>query len=1338
MPSSPSTPVPSSHASTSSTPSEHDATSPLELTPRTKIRKLLEDLDGSDADDSPPIALATTSTISRPSNRPVKVTASSNSSEDDEGEVAVRRPHGRMAARLQAGTAVEEEEEEEEEEAVYTRVRRQLLAAQESPAALVNERAGSPVMDDTSTASRDDLSMLLATSPSKPPSAKAKAMRQTLSTPRARRSSPGLFVSPGAHSPASESLAVLDDESDSDLPRSPTAQSRLQELVARKREERHSKEAVEKKKQQARRKASKVATTAETDSEDEGLAGRKLTQQARPTRKASKKALEEMNRETQRMSRNMQLAHQAKTRTKVTKEDLFSIFNFRQPQKQPEEAALDIESITTARVALTVSSDVEPSPVKDTPPTSPPRLEDRTPKLRMGIEVVDVDTFGAEEEFPTLEEALSQLRNKVGKGKASAYLAESPLAFAKPERPKKVTNPRQIRIHPPSKLLHAPQEESDSDDLEIIQNRFAVFDRVPAQKASEARALLVQRALAHISSPSRTRSKNGKPSMTPSELQASLQRRAREQAKREREEKLKELRARGIIIQTEEEREKEHLEFENLLEKARKDAEDLGKKEKSAAKKDGGALIEGDGLSDSGDEEDGDWQDSDEDKAQDGEEAAVELSGSEEEESMASDEEVESEEEADTEETGHLLDTAAVEAADEDEDVPSTGKEHSDEEAEFAPVNRGKSRNIRVVVDEDDEEERVREAEDEATSRSGPVDDPAAAFGFNTTRIAPLGLAQMFAGTMADSQSQTERSNTIPDNIDPEEDSLAFLRHLPSATLPEFEATIADESQDLMVNDSQVPHSQGQSAEVSSTTQEMILEYTQAGCQSQYTATEMELPDPTQDLGFETSRSPVKVPPPPHSTIDTVMLPIVETPIVKKKGRLRRRTEMIPIPSDVDEEANSDDEDKEFDISANAFDVMRKAAAKPAEPDFDKKKSEAKGMVHEQAEESEDEYAGLGGASDDEGGNVEVDEETRAMIDEGEVDVDEREIAAFFADKERADDEKGIERLYKDLQNGGLRRKRGADFDISDSEDDGEERRRKKQREFARMRKALLEDEKVGKIAADPKKAAFLRAIEDRELDEDLDLPNEPDGVASQPIVRSQEGSEGENEVLVPGSIQESVRVKRPLDANPTAANRLPAKFRRTNHGNRRPATLDEIRESVSFLIEQPGVVPESQLSGYESDGDDEVVDENEGQRRDEDGTATHREPFQSRRPIVIDRLSLKRLATTSTILGTGVLAFHAPSTTNAPGFKIPSLLRRATINLTNVTTTSERSTTSKEEVAVRRGGSKKSSINYAAREAERRAVIDAAEMKKAEDTKRVARLRRSALGALGRGGSFE
>lgn len=42
------------------------------------------------------------------------------------------------------------------------------------------------------------------------------------------------------------------------------------------------------------------------------------------------------------------------------------------------------------------------------------------------------------------------------------------------------------------------------------------------------------------------------------------------------------------------------------------------------------------------------------------------------------------------------------------------------------------------------------------------------------------------------------------------------------------------------------------------------------------------------------------------------------------------------------------------------------------------------------------------------------------------------------------------------------------------------------------MRKALLADEKVGQIAEDPKKLAFLRAIEDREDDDDLDFLERP------------------------------------------------------------------------------------------------------------------------------------------------------------------------------------------------------------------------------------------------------
>src|SRR4051794_41591210 len=69
-----------------------------------------------------------------------------------------------------------------------------------------------------------------------------------------------------------------------------------------------------------------------------------------------------------------------------------------------------------------------------------------------------------------------------------------------------------------------------------------------------------------------------------------------------------------------------------------------------------------------------------------------------------------------------------------------------------------------------------------------------------------------------------------------------------------------------------------------------------------------------------------------------------------------------------------------------------------------------------------------------------------------------------------------------------LRRRRGADYDLSDSDDGGEARRRMKRKEFAKMRKALLSDERIGKIAENPKRQAFLRAIEDRGSEDEMDF----------------------------------------------------------------------------------------------------------------------------------------------------------------------------------------------------------------------------------------------------------
>ena len=254
-------------------------------------------------------------------------------------------------------------------------------------------------------------------------------------------------------------------------------------------------------------------------------------------------------------------------------------------------------------------------------------------------------------------------------------------------------------------------------------------------------------------------------------------------------------------------------------------------------------------------------------------------------------------------------------------------------------------------------------------------------------------MTQAFAATLADSQTQA-----IGDGeMDVEQDSMSFLGPVPEPNIPVYDANDTES----MVLDSQTGNN---ATGVDTNAGNINLDFTQS--QMEYepypdsqdlpmATQDMEIPEPTQDMGFHLS-SPagnrfVSVPP---STVDTVPL----SPVQKKKGRLRRgRRESIGL-SDANEEGSvSPRQSADLDTAANAFDVMKqKRSVAVTAPSFDKKKSKAKEMVEEQAQESEDEYAGLGGASDDESVGEE-DEELKRMIEEGDVEVDERKLAAFYA-----------------------------------------------------------------------------------------------------------------------------------------------------------------------------------------------------------------------------------------------------------------------------------------------------------------------------------------------------
>lgn len=321
-----------------------------------------------------------------------------------------------------------------------------------------------------------------------------------------------------------------------------------------------------------------------------------------------------------------------------------------------------------------------------------------------------------------------------------------------------------------------------------------------------------------------------------------------------------------------------------------------------------------------------------------------------------------------------------------------------------------------------------------------------------------------------------------------------------------------------------------------------------------------------------------------------------------------------------------------------------------------------------------------------------------------------------------------------------LRRKRGGEFDLSDSDDDAEARQRRKRREFAKMRKALLENENVGKIAEDPKKLAFLRAIEDREDDDDFDFLNRPAEESFRVEPDTQEEPESQSQPALPET--NLGKRKRPLqDSVPDKGNMRPPAVARRTQAPKKPATLAEIRESVSFLIEEPGstnIAPDPSSSASEA-SEDESSHQDENQRN----------PRRRHNPNpIIDRLSLKRAESANTS-STSRLAFHDPSTTNPSigGFKVPSLLRRATTtNLavdnhgitTMATATTERAAGGGEKGDfVRRGGTKKSSVNYFAREQEKSKVIEGVERRRKEEREREAKGRVMRLGGLGTG-AFE
>lgn len=885
----------------------------------------------------------------------------------------------------------EEKDDSDDDGAAYERMKQRLAAAKALKAA---PQQNAPVKEQSIPAadvSSEEDDMPVQNKARRLVTRKEKSASPTASplSVRSRRSSPGLFVTPNASPAKQQPNNNTHSGSESDASSRPRRTNDFQERVRRIRAERLAKqqeEQTQQEKQKATSKAINRRLQQDEDSGSDGENGRRLTQQAKPTRKAGKKALEAMARDQQRISRNMQLTHQAKTRKKHTVKDLFSRFGF-DTSNGNDTAAETLP--TPAPSSALASSDAEANQSHETPPTSPPTVEEQEPE-KVTTESMDV-VQQVSSEVQSKEVSPPRKLDK-GKGRAPEFQHLPPHPWMK-QTEQTIVQTARVTPKPSNEALI---ELSDSDDDEAVQTarRFPMFDRIPLKKTQEASSLLHLRHLAHLTSPKDVR--KGVKSISFAEMQMSLAQKARQQAQNEREEKIAELRRRGVYIETEEEREKNQMEIEDMvaqLEKQRQEDLKLAKLERDEARKNGETI---DDLP-SSDESDDDYVGSGEEN----EEAAEEEEGEEEVELVLSgseDEDMEDDVAQDMDDNNPLVDDEAEPEAtpqgqqlDEDADM-------EDEEIS-APIRKRTANRARNVVVDDEDDEDDNPAPIASPTQAATQNDAMAAFGFGNAE-GGLGLTQMFAGTMANLESGSQDAEAA--RREPEQNSLDFLRSLPD-TQP---GANFSQTSDFMVPNSQSLMSPQKESQNGAETQFSLGISQLIQTSPAFPRTQLEdLPEPTQDAGFSFSRSPAGLMPPP-STVDTVMMTVTESPIKQRKNKLQRGRKSAAVElSDVEEDLIADE--AEADLSSeddiqrppkprDAFAKLAKGAKKQkAMADFDKKNSLAKNAVMEQAEESEDEYAGIGGASDDDSG--EEDEETKQMIEHGEVEVDERQLAAFYA-----------------------------------------------------------------------------------------------------------------------------------------------------------------------------------------------------------------------------------------------------------------------------------------------------------------------------------------------------
>lgn len=228
---------------------------------------------------------------------------------------------------------------------------------------------------------------------------------------------------------------------------------------------------------------------------------------------------------------------------------------------------------------------------------------------------------------------------------------------------------------------------------------------------------------------------------------------------------------------------------------------------------------------------------------------------------------------------------------------------------------------------------------------------------------------------------------------------------------------------------------------------------------------------------------------------------------IQRGRRLISKNSVGALP-DVEEESEEEDEETKQELLRQKLAIyeakIRRKELKARKLRKEMERKGMKGVVEGEAEESDDEWKGIGGA--DAEVSDQADSEDEKMIDNDfNLDLNDEEVRKKFMEQYQIKDRKELEKLIDDIKNHKLSKRANANrFDIELSDEEDEILMAYRRQKLEEQKKRLAANQKLMKLLKNEKSKAFFDSIQEEVIsvvlddDEDMSAAENAEGNAEQ------------------------------------------------------------------------------------------------------------------------------------------------------------------------------------------------------------------------------------------------